>query len=82
MDPFATSHLSDDALLHDAKRLVERRSTDTAILLTRIAEIDERQLYRRAGYPSLYAYCIGELHLLEDSTYRHINAARITLRWS
>ena len=81
MDPFATSHFSDRALLCDTKRLVERRCTDTAMLLTRIAEIDERQLYRRAGYPSLYAFCLGELHMLEDSAYRHINAARIARRF-
>ena len=51
MDPFATSHFSDDALLLDAKRLLKQGCCNTAMLLTRIAEIDERQLYRRAGYP-------------------------------
>src|SRR5213593_4043030 len=66
MDPFATSHLSDDALLQDAPRL---------------AEIVERQLYRRAGYSSMYAYCVGELHLLEDAACRHIHVARLVRRF-
>ena len=58
-----------------------RRSRDTAILLTRIAEIDQRQIYRRAGYSSLYAYLLGELHLLEDSACRHIHASRLARRF-
>ena len=81
MDILATSHFSDDALLLDARQVAGRRSRDTAILLTRIAEIDRRQLYRRAGYSSLYAYLLGELHLLEDSACRHIHASRLARRF-
>ena len=81
VDILATSHLSDDALLLDARQVAGRRSRDTAILLTRIAEIDQRQLYRRAGYSSLYAYLLGELHMLEDSACRHIHASRLARRF-
>src|SRR5262245_17986033 len=81
MDPFETSHLSDDALLIDTKRLVGQRSKTTAVLLTRLAEIDERQLYRREGYDSMYAYCVGELHLLEDAACRQIHVARMARRF-
>jgi len=81
VDILATSHFSDDALLVDAKQVAGRRSRDTAILLTRIAEIDQRQLYRRAGYSSLYAYLLGELELLEDSACRHIHASRLARRF-
>jgi len=46
------------------------------MLLTRLAEIDDRRLYLREGYPSMYAYCVGELHFFVDAAYKHINAAR------
>ena len=68
MDLLATSHFSDNALLFDAKRWVAQDSTTTAVLLTRIAEIDDRKLYLREGYPSLFALCVHELRLSEDAT--------------
>ena len=46
MDLFATSHFSDDALWLDAKQWARRDHTTTAVLLTRIAEIDTRRLVR------------------------------------
>ncbi len=76
MDPFATSHLSDDGLLLDAMRLVGLGFKTDAILLTRISEIDRRHLYRREGYPSMFSYIIGEWHLTEDAAYKRIHAAR------
>jgi hypothetical protein len=81
MDPFATSHFSDDALLHDAKRLLGLGFKTDAMLLTRITEIDRRQLYRREGYPSMYSYMIQEWHLTEDAAYKRIHAARAALRF-
>jgi len=76
MDPFAVSHFSDRALLHDLKTLVAQDCRTTAVLLTRIAEVDERQLFRREGYPSMHEYCLHELHFSEGVTYKRINAAR------
>ena len=81
MDPYAVSHFSDRALLHDLKSLVARDRRTTAILLTRIAEVDQRQLFRRAGYESMHAYCLRELHFSEDAAYRHITAARVTRQY-
>ena len=76
MDPFAVSHFSDSALLHDLKALIARDCRTTAVMLTRIAEVDERRLFLREGYPSMHAYCIHELHFSEGATYKRINAAR------
>ena len=81
MDLLATSHFSDNALLHDAKHWVAQDSTTTAVLLSRIAEIDDRKLYLREGYPSLFAFCVHELRLSEDATYRRITAARAARRF-
>jgi hypothetical protein len=81
MDRFAVSHFSDRALLHDLKSLVAHDRRTTAVLLTRIAEVEERQLYRQAAYDSMFAYCLHELHFSEDAAYRHLNAARVARRF-
>lgn len=81
MDPFATSHFSHDGLLHDAKHLLGLGYMTNAMLLTRITEIDRRQLYRREGYPSMYSYMIQEWHLTEDAAYKRIHAARAAQRF-
>jgi hypothetical protein len=81
MDIFATSHFSNDALRHDLKTRVASDCRSTAVLLTRIAEFDERMLYRQEGYPSMFTYCLHVLHFSEDATYRYINAARTARRF-
>ena len=77
MDPYALSHLSDGALLQGLTALVARERTTTATLLAHLAEVDSRRLYLPATYPSMYAYCVGELGLSEDAAYKRIQAARV-----
>src|SRR5690349_18343644 len=50
-------------------------------MLARLAEYDARQLYRRAGYPSMYAYCVGAKNFCEGSARKHIHAARAARRF-
>ena len=76
MDPFVTSHISHDALLQDIKTLDERDRKTTAVLLSRVAEVEERRLFLREGFPSMHAYCIQGLHWCEGTTSRRIYAAR------
>src|SRR5262245_25223767 len=45
-------------------------------MLAHLAEVDERKLYLPAGYPSLYLYCVQELHLCEQAAFKRIHAAR------
>src|SRR5262245_8324945 len=61
------THLSDDALLRDLATATARERGATAEVLALIAEVDDRKLYLPAGYASMYAYCVGELHLSEDA---------------
>ncbi len=81
MDPFATSHFSNDGLRHDLKTRVANDCRSLAILLTRIAEFDERKLHLQDGYASMYAYLIRELHFSAGAAYKRINAARTALRF-
>jgi len=81
MDPFATSHFSNRALLADLKAMVARECGSTAVVLSRIAEVYERKLYLEEGYPSMFAYCVQELHYSQDAAYKRISAARTARRF-
>ena len=81
MISYSLSHLSDEALLHGLSTLVAQDRTTTAALLAHIAEVDERRLYRPAGYDSMYSYCVGELRLSEDAAAKRIQAARAARRF-
>jgi hypothetical protein len=43
--------------------------------------VDSRKLYVGAGYSSMHAYCVGELHLSDDSAYKRITSARAARRY-
>jgi len=81
MDPFETSHFSNDALLHNLRLLAAHDCRTTAVMLTRIAEVEERKLFLQEGYPSMHAYCVRELHFSEGVAYKRIEAARTTRRF-
>lgn len=77
---FSLTHLSDSTLLRDLSALVARDRVTTAELLAHIAEVDSRRLYLPAAYPSMYAYCVGELRLSEEAAFKRIHAARVARR--
>ncbi len=76
MHDYTLTHLSDFVLLRDLTALVARERVTTAAVLAHIAEVDSRRLYLPAGFPSMRAYCVGELRLSEDAAYKRIQAAR------
>lgn len=57
----------------------ERRAT--ARLLAALGEFDARRLYLGQGFSSLFAYCVGHLHLSERAAYSRIEAARLARRF-
>ncbi|NOT35257.1 MAG: hypothetical protein HOP12_14025 [Candidatus Eisenbacteria bacterium] len=76
MPSYSLSHLADRVLLRDLASLVSQDRNTTASLLAHLAEVEARGLYRPAAYPSMFAYCVGELHLSEFAALRRIRAAR------
>ncbi len=78
---FSLSHLSDAALQRDLVALVSKDRATTAELLAHLAELDRRRLYRKAGFDSLYEYCVRELKLSEDAAAQRIQAARVARRF-
>jgi len=76
MSIYSLGHVSDRDLLLDLASSVAQDRTTMALLLARIAEVDARRLYAPAGFPSMYLYCVHELHLSEEAARKRIHAAR------
>ena len=64
-------------LIADLRRLVRADRTLGARLLIHLGEVDARSLYREYAYPSMFAYCVEELHMSEAEAYLRIQAARL-----
>jgi hypothetical protein len=78
---YTLSHLTDPALLRDLVALVAQDRSTTASMLAHLAEVDARKLYLPAAYPSMFAYCVGELRFSEDVAAKRIQAARVSRRF-
>jgi len=68
--------LSDEALLFATRELVRRSVATEADLIEHLAEIDERKLYLKTRYPSLFLFCMHEFGFSESAAYKRIGVAR------
>ena len=69
-------HYSDQDLMCRLRALVADERSATVELVVCIAEVEKRGLFRPAGYDSMHAYCLHELHLSDDAAFKRIRAAR------
>ncbi|MHB8874230.1 MAG: hypothetical protein ACYC8T_11130 [Myxococcaceae bacterium] len=76
-----TSRLTDAELLISTRELLRRSNAVEADLLAHLVEIDERKLYLARAFPSLFAFCVQELGLSEDSASNRITVARLASRF-
>ena len=81
MRTYDLSRVSDAALVRKLTVLLAEERISMAAVLALLAEVDARRLYLPAGFPSMYAYCVGELHLCEQAAMKHIRAARTARRF-
>jgi 5-methylcytosine-specific restriction endonuclease McrA len=79
VNPFSDSPY--ESLLEIARTAFQRERTSGAVLLGVLAEVDARKDYLAAGYPSMYAWCVGELGLRHHPAYMRIEVARIARRF-
>lgn len=75
------SILSDEQLVGEIKHLVSDEFISLSELLSLLAEMDDRMLYARLGFSSLFGFVVQELHLSEDAAYKRIHAARAAKRF-
>ena len=74
-------HLDDATLRQDLHRHVADERRRDATVIAHIAEFDARRLYLAEAFPSMFAYCVGELGYTEDAAYKRIQAARTARRF-
>jgi hypothetical protein len=77
----ALASVTDEALVSDLRRLVRDDQALEAQLLAHIGEVDARRLYARFAAPSMFQYCVCELHLSEAEAYRRITVARAVRKY-
>ena len=70
------SSISDDELLHRLSELLQQSRRVESELVAHIAEVDERRLFAREAFPSMFAYCTEALHMSEAEAYLRIGVAR------
>ena len=75
------SRVTDQELITRLLRLVRADQKLNAGLLLHLGEVDARGLYREHAYPSMFAYCVEELHMSEAQAYLRIQAARLGRRF-
>jgi hypothetical protein len=68
--------LSSADLLTATRILVAKSRGVEADLLVHLGKIDERKLYLERAFPSMFAFCVGELGFSEDAAYSRILVAR------
>ena len=66
----------DDVLLRRLAEILGQSRRVETDLIAHIAEADERRLYAREAFPSMFAYCTEALHLSEGEAYLRIAVAR------
>jgi hypothetical protein len=73
--------LTDAELVARVEALATRERGTTAMLVAHLAELDTRDVYLRAGYSSLFAYCREALSLSEHEAFNRIEVARAARRF-
>lgn len=64
-------------LIAELKQICEQEKAIVNRSIDILREIEERRIYLKMGYPSLYEFCITELKYSEGSAYRRIAAMRL-----
>jgi len=75
MQRIPVRRLSNEALVRELKESIAQDGPHTARQVALIAEVRRRRLFAEAGYPSIYRYCVGELHLSEDAAWKRLQVA-------
>ena len=78
---YSLSTLTDGALARGLTAIVEQERGKTAEVLAFIAEFQARKLFLPSGFPSMYQYCVHELHLSEHAACKRITGARAARRF-
>jgi len=73
--------ISDDQLTKEVARLARCEREATVTLIEYLGELYARRLHERAGYGSLFTYCVKVLGFSEAAAYDRMKAAKIGRRY-
>jgi hypothetical protein len=77
------SSVTDQELITRLRQLVRADRRVNARLIVHLGEVDARGLYREHAYPSMFAYCVEELHMSEAEAYAFTRRGWVGgFRWS
>ena len=77
MSRYRLSHLDDLQLEHALSSLAAQDLATTADVVAHLGEAHTRRFFLAAGYPSLHAYCVGQLRYSEDAADKRIRVGRL-----
>src|SRR5438128_2078556 len=69
-------NISDTEITENLEKLVKKEGEVTLEILGHLGEVEEREIYLKAGYSSLYSYTTIHLLYSEPAAMRRIKAAR------
>jgi hypothetical protein len=78
---FRLVSMKNDELVAGLSQLAERNNELTGDLLAHLAELEDRMLHLKLGFPSSFAYCVEALGLSEGAAGRRVAAARVCRRF-
>lgn len=81
MKTIVSVDLSDGDLITEVGRLARGEREATACLIAHLAELYGRRLHERAGFSSLFTYCVAVLRLSEHEAYDRMKAAKVARRY-
>jgi hypothetical protein len=73
--------LADRELEAEVVRLAACERGSTVVLVSHLAELYGRRLHERAGFSSLFVYCVEILRLSEHEAYDRMKAAKVARRY-
>ena len=81
MNPYVHTHVADHVVAFEYDSRAKREHAENAVLLSWLAEFDERRLYEPAGYSSIQQYCIEKSRMSEPVANNYIRVARAGRRF-
>lgn len=73
--------LSDKELLEQLEKLAARERGSLIRVLVRLSELQQRDLARKRGFPSVFIYCVRKLRYSEPAAFRRTKAAEACRRF-
>ncbi len=72
----------DKNLIRSMKEGMKRERKEQALFMKKLAEVDQRRLWAKMAYRSLYDFCLKELGLSESSAAKRIQVCRVIQKFS